>query len=190
MYEGQQVLEAIFRQKVPEGKAPKPKIGVIEFDRNGIFHFVGNTDTFEGVRNFLAYHGVTPDADPLEAAVIIPADLVNGTAGGEAGTGKVKPPSDSFRDLDDLSDIKALKANPNGPPASPAPEGNRKPDLRGDGSQSIPAADPIGGGGPDHPTARAEGANTEGGNAVGSQAAVAADDDADFGAPDDADFNF
>lgn len=177
MYEGQEVVEAIFRQKVPEGKAPKPKIGSIEFDANGTFHFVGNTDSFEGVRNFLSYHGVTPDADPLEAAVIVPADLVNGTAGGEKGTGKVRPPSDGYRDLDDLSDIKALK---NVPPANPAPEGNRQPDLRGDGAQSGSAGDHVNRGGSDHPPAGSEGATAGGVNNVGSEAAVAADDDADF----------
>src|SRR5579864_5970246 len=108
MFEGQQTIEAIFRW--PEGKRPK-NIGVIEFDRDGTYHFVGSPETYEGVRNLLSFHGVKPDVDPLEGAGIIPANLKTGD---ESSPGpKVTPPAEDYSDLDDLSDIKELKAKAN-----------------------------------------------------------------------------
>ena len=107
MYEGQQVVEAIFRQT---GERIRPKVANIDFNREGVFYFVGTPDTYEGVRNLLALYGVKPDTDPLEAAVILPVNPATGESAGKSGTGLVKPPADNYDDLDDLSDIKALKA--------------------------------------------------------------------------------
>lgn len=106
MFEGQQTVQATFR--VPEGKRMK-NIGVIEF-RNGVFEFVGSPETYEGVRNLLAFHGVKPDYDPLADLAIIPVNLKTGEPQGDSGSGKVRPPADDYSDLDDLSDIKELKA--------------------------------------------------------------------------------
>lgn len=107
MFEGQQVIQAIFRQT---SERKRPKVANIDFDREGNFHFVGTPDTYEGVRNLLALHGVRPDVDPLEAATIIPVNPATGESVGEAGTGKVKPPSENYNDLDNMDEIRALKA--------------------------------------------------------------------------------
>lgn len=186
MYEGQQVVEAIFRQT---GERIRPKVANIDFNREGVFYFVGTPDTFEGVRNLLALHGVKPDVDPLAAAVILPVNPATGEMAGPAGTGQVKPPADTYSDLDDLSDIKALKAqNTDGrtaDPAAAAPGSGEAPVQHaslqpavGSDLQHRAGADSA----PDSATRAASGSDhqlrTEA--AAAEPVAVAEEDDADF----------
>lgn len=144
MFEGQQVIQAIFRQT---SERKRPKVANIDFDKEGIFHFVGTPDTYEGVRNLLALHGVRPDADPLEAATIIPVNPATGESVGEAGTGKVKPPSQDYSDLDDMSEIRALKAQPHGTATEPATaaEGSGEAPVQHAGADSAAERDLLNG---------------------------------------------
>lgn len=185
MYEGQQIVEAIFRQKPDRIRR---KIGNIEFDEQGVFHFVGNPDSYEGVRGILSFHAVFPDVDPLEAAVIVPADLKNGTSGGEGGTGKVRPPSETFTDLDNVSDfVRQVKTDgqaghpePRVQTAMGAEEGN------GQGTEGAAGEHSGRGDAADSTQAGSEGDHPER-SGLGSEDQVGGDFDTP---PDDDDFDF
>lgn len=185
MYEGQQIVEAIFRQK-PSPRGIRRKIGNIDFDETGAFHFVGNPDSYEGVRGFLSFQGVEPDVDPLAAAVIIPADLKNGTSGGEGGTGKVRPPSETFSDLDNVSGfVNEVRTNGQAGSSEPPVQATVGPET-GLGSGASAAADSAGNvAGSTDATTGTEGSDP-GGNGLGSEDQVG-----DFDAPpSDDDFDF
>ncbi len=160
MYQGQQIVEAIFRQTSPNIRR---KIGNIEFDANGAFHFVGNPDSYEGVRGYLAFQGVYPEQDPLEAAVIVPADLKNGTAGGEGGTGKVRPPSEVFTDLDDVSGfVKAVRTDGKAEHPEPVVQAAVGAETGvGQGSEGAAGQHPGERGGSDHPASGTEGGDPQ-----------------------------
>lgn len=178
MYEGQQVIQATFRQTGPR---MKPKIGIIEFDREGVYQFVGTPDSFEGLRNLLAFHGVKPDHDPLENSGIIPVNPATGEVDGEGGTGKATPPSEDYSDLDDLSEIKALKVESNVEAPGSADTGNGgQPQNRGGAAQPTAGADLRHGVGADSDAGPTQGAPAGGVNVVGAEAPVDDDDDADF----------